>query len=233
MSPARRGLGLADAAARLVADAPDGATPPAGVALAVRTPALDESGAAGRRRLAGLPAAAMTVDTHHDLASVTKVVATTTALLRLVSDRVVSLDDPAARYLPGLAAGAKSSITLRHLLQHRAGLWEWHPLYLVTTDPAAASALARTLPLRYRPGSGRHYSDLGFMLLGQVIAAATGQALRDAIGTLVTGPLGLTSTRFAHPVTDETEGHDGYDHERHGCEQPRIQRDGLDILRVL
>src|SRR5688572_17961188 len=44
---------------------------------------------------------------------------------------------------------------------------------------------------------------------------------------------GIRIGRVAHAVTDETEGHDGYDHECHGCEQPRIQRDGLDILGIL
>ena len=201
---------IAATAARLVAGvpagSPAGATPPAGVALALRTPGLEVSAAAGFRGVVGsdgVEAAALTVDTHHDVASVTKVVATTAALLRLVSDGVVGLDDAACRYLPGLADGEKASITLRQLLAHRAGLWEWQPLYLAAGDARAAAELVERLPLRYPPDTGHHYSDLGFMLLGRIVAAVTGQSFEDAVRTLVTEPLGMASTRFAHPAGDE------------------------------
>jgi CubicO group peptidase (beta-lactamase class C family) len=92
---------------------------------------------------------------------------------------------------------------VRALLLHRAGLWEWWPLYAdasdgpaVLGDPAAAVARAAALPPRYSPGSGRHYSDLGFQLLGALVAAAHGSDLRAAVASLVTGPLGLSSTAY-------------------------------------
>ncbi len=201
--------GLAETAARLVAGVPAGlppeSTPPAGLALALRTPGLAQSAAAGFRGVSsdGAESAALTVDTHHDLASVTKIVATTTALIRLVSEGVVRLDDNARRYLPGLGEGEKASITLRQLLLHRAGLWEWHPLYLAADDASAASDYVERLPLRYRPDTERHYSDLGYMLLGRVVARVTGQPLEDAVSSLVTGPLGMTSTQFVHPAGRE------------------------------
>jgi CubicO group peptidase (beta-lactamase class C family) len=201
--------GLAATVARLVATVPgglpSGTTPPAGLALALRAPGLAESAAAGFRavRSDDAQSAALTVDTHHDLASVTKIVATTTALIRLVSEGVVRLDDAVRRYLPGFCEGEKASITLRQLLLHRAGLWEWHPLYLAAQDAAEASAYLERLPLRYRPDTERHYSDLGFMLLGRIIAAVTGQPFADAVRTLVTGPLGMTSTQFVHPAGGE------------------------------
>ena len=211
LSGARGGPdGFAETAARLVAvvpaACPAGTTPPAGAALALRAPGLESSAAAGLRGVArpgGDEAAAMTVDTHHDVASVTKVVATTAALLRLVSDGVVGLDDAACRYLPGLADGEKASITVRQLLAHRAGLWEWQPLYLAAGDARAAAELVERLPLRYLPNTGLHYSDLGFMLLGRIVAAVTGQSFEDAVRTLVTEPLGMASTRFAHPARAE------------------------------
>lgn len=201
--------GLADAAARLVASVPPGlppdTTPPAGLALALRAPGVVQSAAAGLRGVSsdGAEAAALTLDTHHDLASVTKIVATTTALIRLVSEGIVRLDDAAQRYLPGLGEGEKASITVRQLLYHRAGLWEWHPLYLAADDASAASNYIERLPLRYRPDTGRHYSDLGYMLLGRIVAQVAGQSLEDAVSTLVTGPLGMASTQFAHPVGRE------------------------------
>jgi CubicO group peptidase (beta-lactamase class C family) len=201
--------GLAETAARLVAGVPaglpTGATPPAGVGLALRAPGVSQSAAAGLRGLPerGADAPAMTVNTHHDLASVTKIVATTAALVRLVSEGLVGLDDEVRRYLPGFSAGPKAAVTVRQLLQHRGGLAEWHPLYLAAQGADAASALAQDLPLRHRPGSARHYSDLGFMLLGRVVARAAGQPLPEAVETLVTGPLGMSSTRFARPAGSE------------------------------
>jgi CubicO group peptidase (beta-lactamase class C family) len=128
----------------------------------------------------------MTMDTYHDLASVTKIVATTTALIRLVSERLVDLDAPLSAYLPR----SYEAITVRDLLLHRGGLWEWWPLYIQPEMP----------PPRYRPGRARRYSDLGFILLGRIVAAATGLRLDRAVAELVTRPLGLTQTTYARPM---------------------------------
>ncbi|MGO4104250.1 serine hydrolase domain-containing protein [Leifsonia sp. YAF41] len=184
---------------------PDGSTPPAGVALAVRAPGFDQSAVAGFRALSTnqTDAAPLGIRTQHDLASVTKVVATTTAILRLVSDRLLDLDDPVRRYLPQFCDGQKDTITVRQLLQHRAGLWEWQPLYLAADTAPAGFELVDRHPLRYQPGTARHYSDFGFIQLGRIIAAVTCLPLPDAIEALVTGPLGLGSTRFAHPLGDD------------------------------
>lgn len=202
-------------AARLVATAPDGSpegtTPPAGVAVALgssgrsegRSGAVDVHAVAGLRTVgtAATTAAPLTVDTHHDLASVTKIVATTTALLGLVSDGLIGLDDPARRYLPGFRDGQKSVVTVRDLLLHRAGLWEWQPIYVAASGADAVDDFVDRLPLRYRPGSARHYSDLGFMLLGRIVAAVGGASFGEAVEALVTGPLGMTSTRFGRPAS--------------------------------
>src|SRR5690606_23826199 len=83
--------------------------------------------------------------------------------------------------------------TLRHLIQHRAGLWEWQPLYL---DPRDAWEQIDALPLRYPLDEGRHYSDLGFMLLGRVVASVTALPLDAAVRELVTGPLALSRTGY-------------------------------------
>lgn len=201
-------MGLASAAQRMLAevpaDLPAGTTAPAGVALAVRAEALDESAAAGWRHVDadGGGTAALTVDTSHDLASVTKIVATTTALLRLVSADALALDDEVCRFLPGFTDDGKSAVTVRDLLLHRAGLWEWHPLYLAGIDADSAPGFLDRLPLRYRPGTGRHYSDLGFMLLRRIVEHAAAQPFEDAVATLVTGPLDLRSTRFTRPAGD-------------------------------
>ncbi|WP_431894776.1 serine hydrolase domain-containing protein [Nonomuraea sp. bgisy101] len=164
---------------------------PAGVVTAVRAPWFDLTECTGHRTVrwedgVRVGEAPMTIDTHHDLASITKIVATTTALIRLVSDHLVELDARVRSYLPGCFDG----ITVRDLLLHRGGLWEWYPLYIRDELP----------PPRYRPGRERHYSDLGFILLGRVITAVTGLPLDRAVAELVTEPLGLTSTRYARPA---------------------------------
>jgi serine-type D-Ala-D-Ala carboxypeptidase len=174
-----------------------GSGAPPGIVLGVRTPDFTTSTSAGYRAVrwdgdVRHGVSAMSVDTHHDLASVTKVVATTTALIRLVSTGLVGLDSAVRRYLPKFTGDA----TVRDLLLHRAGLWEWYPLYITPR-------LVEELPLRYEPRQGRHYSDLGFILLGRIIETAIGGDLSSAVADLVTTPLELTSTRFAHPTGEE------------------------------
>lgn len=168
---------------------------PAGVSIGLRTAGGEFTAVAGNRAL-GEPAQAMTLDTHHDLASVTKILATTTALIALVSATHVHLDDPVARYLPGFTGDGRETVTIRQLLTHRGGLWEWQPLYLNGRTGEAAIRYVEQLPLRYRPDTARHYSDLGFILLGRVITAITGVRLDEAVRHLVTKPLGLDSTGY-------------------------------------
>ena len=153
---------------------------------------------AGRRSVAasgvaGSGGEAVTPDTLFDLASVTKVVVTTCLLHRLAVLRELTLDDRVDRYLRWSPCPA---VSLRTLAYHRAGLWEWQPLYL-TADPVGSLA---GLPLRYSPGSGRHYSDLGFMMLGLVVEAVTGLNLREALAEIICAPLALRHLSFG-PVS--------------------------------
>jgi serine-type D-Ala-D-Ala carboxypeptidase len=85
---------------------------------------------------------------------------------------------------------------VRQLLQHRAGLWEWWPLYVRERERHAALAAAQELPLRYPPGSGRHYSDLSFMLLGAIVEEITTEPLDAAAARWVLEPLGLSASGF-------------------------------------
>lgn len=192
---------LTAAAERLVEpeSAPAGPTPPAGTGLAVFDGTRRLMATAGLRTVdtPTTKAAPMTVHTHHDLASVTKIVATTASLMALVSAGTIGLDDPVRRYLPRFAGGAKDTVTIRHLLGHRGGVVEWQPLYLSAADPELADDTVDRLPLVAAPGTCRRYSDLGFIMLGRIVAKAAGSALDAAVADLVTTPLGLTSTRFA------------------------------------
>jgi len=178
-----------DHAERALAAAFSGDHAPLGVAVGV----VDGTGRAlacgGSANIAG---AAVTADTAFDVASVTKVAATTTALLRLATLGRVTFDDPVSRYLPHTRCAPQT--TLRDLLHHRAGLWEWQPLYLESGDPIERIA---ALPPRYDLHAGRHYSDLGFMLLGRIVEIVVGADLAVAVRDLVTEPLGMNRTGYA------------------------------------
>jgi serine-type D-Ala-D-Ala carboxypeptidase len=146
----------------------------------------------------------MTWSARTDAGSITKIVATTASLMALVDAGQVGVDVPAARYLPLLG---RRDLTVRDLLEHRAGLWEWWPLYLpgmrgrsgVRGDDAIASAVA--LPQRYPRDAARHYSDIGFILLGALVARVAGEPLADAVRHLALEPFGLSETHYATPVS--------------------------------
>jgi CubicO group peptidase (beta-lactamase class C family) len=141
----------------------------------------------------------MLSDTSFDLASITKIFATTSSLMELVALNEMSVDDPVSQYLPAWNTSEKKAITIRHLLQHRSGLWEWRPLYISAADPDAAHALIARAPLRYAVDTEKHYSDLGFITLGAIITSITEKALIDSINELSLNKLQLTSTGFAVP----------------------------------
>lgn len=144
----------------------------------------------------------MTSTARTDAGSITKIVATVASLMTLVDGGQVDVDDPVSRYLPAFDARATDAreTTVRDLLEHRAGLWEWWPLYLsgVRGDDAIARAVA--LPRRYPRGAGRHYSDIGFILLGALVARVAGEPLADAVRHLALEPFGLNETSYATPV---------------------------------
>jgi CubicO group peptidase (beta-lactamase class C family) len=190
---------LSEVVRGLVARADGGCAPPPGACLAVRAPGVDAVAVTGHRQVLGVPRPLpLTATTSHDLASVTKVAATTTALLALASAGAIDLADPVRRFVPG--AGP---VTVDDLLLHRGGLWEWWPTYCDVDGPEEGATLVRELPARYPPRTGRHYSDLGFMLLGQVVEAAAGAALPAAVRELVLDPAGTARTAFAAPVGAE------------------------------
>ena len=181
----------------------DGRSPPAGGCLAMRTPTGDLTAISGARQALGDPGFLQTPlpmqwDTSVDLGSVTKIVATTTALMMLVDLRIAKLEDPIRRFVPQASVDA----TVADLLLHRSGLWEWWPFYVTADTRADVIDAACRLPPRYLPGT-RHYSDLGFILLGAVVEHATSLDLDVAIGQLVLEPFNLTATQFARPSAQD------------------------------
>src|SRR5690606_15706015 len=104
-----------------------------------------------------------------DLASVTKVMATTFAAMLLVDRGALELDAPVGRYLPELRDPPHGAITVRQLLTHSSGLHRWQPIYYHASNAAEVLAHIDRLPLESEVGASRQYSDLGFMLLGAIV----------------------------------------------------------------
>ena len=138
----------------------------------------------------------MTTEAAFDVASVTKVMATTMAVMLLTDRGDVDIEAPVSTYLPDFVGGGKEEITLRLLLTHRSGLPQWQPIYYHAETSAEAYAYLRELPLDWPVGEGRHYSDLGFMLLGSVVEKVSGKRLDDFLREELYTPLGLIRTGF-------------------------------------
>jgi CubicO group peptidase (beta-lactamase class C family) len=139
----------------------------------------------------------VTDNTACDLGSVTKIVATTSILMKIIEKQMISIDDEVAKFLPEWDRYPKV-VTLRDLLEHQSGLTEWRPLYI--SQKSADSARQVIANEGYKHSSGRHYSDLGFITLGNVICQALTTDLESAFNEWVSTPLGLASTQFAKPV---------------------------------
>jgi CubicO group peptidase (beta-lactamase class C family) len=141
----------------------------------------------------------MTTSTAFDLASVTKVMATTMAAMLLLERGQVELEAPVYRYLPEFRGTHKDSVTVYHLLTHSAGLAQWQPIYYSASTSEEALAAICDLPLEWGVGEVRHYSDLGFMLLGHLVERMTGMRLDRFVAEELYRPLGLERTGFRPP----------------------------------
>lgn len=142
--------------------------------------------------------------TRWDLASLTKVMATTSALMVLVDRGQVDLDAPVARYLPRFDGEARRSITVRMLLDHTSGLRPYAALYAeATTKQAAIARLYREQPVR-PVGTTAVYSDLNAILLGLVVESVTGERLDAVVAEDVVKPLRLGATAFAPALSTGT-----------------------------
>lgn len=189
----------------LVASWVDQARIPGAVLLVVQDGRVVIEKAYGWRQL-GEPSLPMSRGTVFDLASVTKVMATTFAVMLLVDGGRVALDAPVAEYLPDFRGGGKETITIRHLLTHRSGLPQWVPTYYHADNAADAYAYIRDLPLGWPVGEGRHYSDLGFMVLGRLVERVAGESLDRFLAAEFYGPLGLSSIGFRPRGTSGPDG---------------------------
>lgn len=137
----------------------------------------------------------MTLDTIFDLASLTKVVSTLPSLLLLVQAGAVHLEEPVATYLRGFTGAGKENVTLRHLLTHTGGLTSHRDFYR-TLKGAELIRAAASEPLARDPGTRVEYSDLGFILLGEVVHVISGQSLDAFAEEHVFRPLGMAETLY-------------------------------------
>jgi CubicO group peptidase (beta-lactamase class C family) len=137
--------------------------------------------------------------TLYDLASLTKVVAATPAIMRLVDMGRVDLDVPVQDYLPEFKGDGKESVTVMNLLEHRSGLRAFLPLNDRSETAAEARRLVLEEELRWTPGSRVIYSDLNAMLVGWVVESASGESLDSYAAGEVFGPIGMKQTMFKPP----------------------------------
>ena len=131
-----------------------------------------------------------------DMASLTKVLALTSAMMQLVEQGKVELDAPVQRYLPQWTGPNKARVTVRDLLTHRSGLPAWRPIYKEATTPAEALALVVATPLDTLPGVRMVYSDLGAILMGEIVRAVSGQRIDAYTRDHVFAPLGMKETGY-------------------------------------
>lgn len=158
----------------------------------------------------------MTVDTLFDLASLTKPVATTTAALQFIARGKISLNDPLMRFIPDFLSGDRQNLTLFHLLTHSSGLPDYKPLYEEVSKLTQEQSGVRNIvgakpltyelihqePLSYAPGSQSLYSDLGFILLGEILEKIAKQPLDEYCEARIFQPLGMKDTGFLPLYTE-------------------------------
>lgn len=156
----------------------------------------------------------MARDTVFDLASLTKPIATATAVLLLADQGALALDDPVAKHLPAFGERGKEEVTLRHLLTHSSGLKPWRAFHEVLVErerktgerligtPAARELVIDRIcrsKLVHEPGAAAVYGDLDFIVLGAVVEAVAREPLDAFCAARIFEPLGLARTGFVRP----------------------------------
>src|SRR5688500_9816924 len=134
--------------------------------------------------------------TIYDVASLSKVVGTTTAVMVLYDEKKLDLDAPVFRYLPAFSGGLKDKVRVRDLLTHRSGLPAGRDLWRKAHSPQQARDMVLETSLVYSPNGGYIYSDLGADVLGMIVEEISGQRLDVFLAARVFGRLGLDDTVY-------------------------------------
>ncbi len=141
-------------------------------------------------------APAVDENTIYDMASVTKVAATTLVAMRLAEQKRLMLDIPVKSYLPDFSGGEKDSVTVRHLFTHSGGVHWWADLWNKAENKQGALEYIYDLPLDYTPGDSMIYSDLGLIMIGEIIEVITGKRIDQLAKEMYYKPLGMKDTGY-------------------------------------
>ncbi|MCH6576087.1 MAG: serine hydrolase, partial [Bacteroidetes bacterium] len=141
----------------------------------------------------------VTAETMYDMASVTKVAATTLVAMGLWEKKKLVLDIPIKSYLPEYGGGEKDKITLRHLLTHSSGSHWWVDLWNKASNKEEAYKYIYDLHLDFSPGDSMIYSDLGLILIMDIIETVTGSTLDKLANRAIYKPMRMKNTMFNPP----------------------------------
>ena len=136
------------------------------------------------------------LQTMFDMASLTKVVATTSAVMKLCDEKKIALDDRVSKFVPAFVGGKKSEVTIRNLLLHNSGLPPFRQLWKFVPDAKFAVDTVYATNLVANPGDTTIYSDLGFITLGKIVEKVSGLRLNEYVSQNFFRPLGMTRTMF-------------------------------------
>lgn len=170
---------------------------PGGQVVVVKNGVMVMNKAFGRLEYADT-SAEVSDTTLYDLASLTKVIATTTAAMKLYEEGKLSLDDPVVNYIPEFGVHGKSAITIRNLLLHNSGLPAFKSLLTCKSAKEVLDSVFSST-LIYKTGDSTVYSDFGFITLGKIIERITGAPLDTYLDTVFFKPLGMMRTMFNPP----------------------------------
>ncbi len=145
-------------------------------------------------------APAVTVDTVYDLASLSKTVGCATSIMVLADRGKLDVHDPVSKYLPGMRRDDKKDITIEQCLLHRAGFIADNPEKDYRDGPEKALERVYATKLKYEPGKDFLYSDLSFIVLGEVVKAVSGEPLNEFAAREVFAPLEMNSTAYLPPA---------------------------------
>ena len=157
----------------------------------------------------------MTLETVFDLASLTKPIATASSIMLLIQQGKLELNQSVASIIPEFAANGKDMITIRHLLTHTSGLIPDNSVNDYAEGPDKAFENINALKLTAEPGAEFIYSDVGFIMLGRIVKAVSGQSVHEYSQMAIYGPLGMAETGYLPvdalkaraAVTEERDGH--------------------------
>ncbi len=148
-------------------------------------------------------AKANTMNTIYDLASVTKVIAATSAIMKLYDEGKIDLDAPVAQYIPEFAVNGKSDITVKNLLLHNSGLTAWTPFYTMYSTADEVRNAIYTCTKEYETGTQTIYSDYNAVLLGDIVEKVSNIRLDKYCKEFIFFPLSMTDTDYLIPISQD------------------------------